>query len=380
MFGEDDYYMAAKTENVYFYEDEYPKPKKKHLFLKILLAIFLVILVFALGVVVGWNVLRVRGKQKLMATTEEYVPIIENEETMAASEEEKATWKEGWIKYNDSIYEYDEDLITFLFMGIDKNSEVKEVAEGTNGGQADALFLMVLDKNEQKINIIGINRNTMTDIDVYNEYGDYVTTTKAQIAVQHGFGNGVEESCEYQVNAVRKLFYNIPIHGYAAINMNAIPVLNDAVGGVDVRALSNIKNGSGILIINKDDAVHLEGSDAFWYVKYRDVDEFASADMRLARQKQYLTEFVAKAKNAVKEDSSILSSLYNAITPYMVTNVSFDEIAYIAPEAMNYSFDMDAIKMIQGETVQGEVFEEFNVDETALYDLIIDVFYKEIKD
>ena len=30
------------------------------------------------------------------------------------------------------------------------------------------------------------------------------------------------------------LFYQLPIHGYAAINMSAIATINDAVGGVDV--------------------------------------------------------------------------------------------------------------------------------------------------
>ena len=118
------------------------------------------------------------------------------------------------MKYKDTVYAYNEDIMTFLFMGIDKNSDAIEVAEGTDGGQADALFLAVMNPHDKTIKVIGINRNTMTDIDIYNEQGAYVTTTKAQIAVQHGFGNGVEKSCEYQQKAVANLFYNLPIHGW----------------------------------------------------------------------------------------------------------------------------------------------------------------------
>ena len=344
---------------------------------------FWIILMSILGVllvigVLSWNVIRAYGKHNIMSQVEVSHPDIETKETQETPQEEKSKWKDGWIKYGDKIYEYDENLITFLFMGIDKDGKVKEVAEGTNGGQADALFLMVLDQYEQKITIVGINRNTMADIDVYNENGDYVTTTKAQLAVQHGFGNGMEESCEYQVDAVRKLFYNLPVHGYAAINMKAIPVINDTVGGVNVQALSDVRNDKDVLIIKKDSAVHLMGKEAYWYVRDRDMSEFASADMRLARQKQYLTAFVAQAKAAVKDDAGVISQLYNDITPYMVTNVTFDEIAYLAPEVVSYSLNANGIRMIPGETVMGEEFEEYYVDEEGLYDLIIDVFYKEV--
>ena len=64
------------------------------------------------------------------------------------TEEEATSWKEGWVKYNGQIYAYNEDILTFLIMGIDKTKEVKEVAEGTNGGQADALFLVVLNPHD----------------------------------------------------------------------------------------------------------------------------------------------------------------------------------------------------------------------------------------
>lgn len=339
-----------------------------------------IFIVLILGSILSWTVVRASGKHKIMSAVEVSHPDIETKETVETPVEQKSNWKDGWIKYNDKIYEYDEDLITFLFMGIDKDSKVKAVKEGTNGGQADALFLMVLDKNDKDINIIGINRNTMTDIAIYNEEGAFVTSTKAQIAVQHGFGDGMEESCEYQVDAVRKFLYNLPIHGYAAINMKAIPVINDTVGGVNVQALSDVRNSDGYKIISEGEAVHLKGNYAYRYVQYRNINDFGSADLRLARQKQYLTAFVAQAKAAIKEDTGIISQLYNDILPYMVTNVTFDEIAYLAPEVVNYSLNANGIRTIPGETVMGDEFEEYYVDEDGLYDLIINVFYKEVEE
>lgn len=369
----------ANSEKELLLNPERAEKKRKKKKRKVLVAVLCELVILAAIAVVAFQIFRVAGKSNLMSSAQasrpELVPI---EAQMVLTEEEESRWQEGWIKYQDVIYAYNEDIMTFLFMGIDKNSDVKEVAEGTNGGQADALFLAVMNPHDKTIKVIGINRNTMTDIDIYNEEGAYVTTTKAQIAVQHGFGNGVEESCEYQKEAVEKLFYNLPVHGYAAINMSAIPTINDAVGGVDVTVLEDLTARDKSLV--KDADVHLMGESAFLYVKYRDTDVFASADMRLARQKQYLNAFIVAAKQAAKNDITVVLDLYKAVSPMMTTDISADEVAYLAPVLLNYSFDDSSFYMLEGETVMGEQFEEFYVDESALYEMILEIFYEEVEE
>ena len=294
------------------------------------------------------------------------------------AEEESAGWKEGWVKYNGQIYAYNEDILTFLVMGIDKNRDVKEVEEGTNGGQADALFLVVLNPHDNSLSVIGINRNTMTDVSVYDDNGAYVNTIKAQIAVQHGFGNGVEESCEYQVNAVQHLFYEMPVHGYAAINMSAIGPLTDMVGGVDVVALEDIKSGNST-VIKEGEEVHLEGDLAFAYIHNRDTKEFGSADHRLERQKQFITTYLQKVKQKTKEDIGFPISVYQSIAPQTVTSLTVDEMTYLVSIAKDYSFNENYLYTLKGETKQGDIFEEFYVDETDLFELILKVFYEPVE-
>lgn len=294
------------------------------------------------------------------------------------TEEEAAGWKEGWVKYNGQIYAYNEDILTFLIMGIDKTKDVKEVAEGTNGGQADALFLVVLNPHDDSLSVIGINRNTMTDVSVYDNNGSFVNTVKAQIAVQHGFGNGVEESCEYRVNAVQHLFYEMPVHGYAAINMSAIGPLTDMVGGVDVVALEDIKSGNST-VIKEGEEVHLEGDLAFAYIHNRDTKEFGSADHRLERQKQFITTYLQKVKQKTKEDIGFPISVYQSIAPQTVTSLTVDEMTYLVSIAKDYSFDENYLYTLKGETKQGDVFEEFYVDETDLFELILKVFYEPVE-
>lgn len=351
------------------------KKKRKRTLLIILLgiALYMVIMVIAFGMI------RTAGKKSLMENAGMNHPeMITTGTGEKLTREEEQRWQEGWVKYQGNIYAYNENILTFLFMGIDKDSEVEETAEGTNGGHADALFLVVMNPEKKMIQIIGINRNTMADVDIYDDKGSYVMTEKAQITVQHGFGNGLEESCEYQKKAVSRLFYGLPIHGYAAIHMSAIPTINDAVGGVDVRVLEDLTVKDRTLV--KDAQVHLMGETAFWYVKYRDADIFGSADMRLERQKQYLNAFIGAAKDAAKKDISVVLDLYRAIVSMMVTDITLDEVAYLASEALDYQFGGEgSFYMLEGETVMGEQFEEFYPNENALYEMILEVFYEPVE-
>ena len=311
-------------------------------------------------------------------------PKIENapvEVEVMPTKEEAVEWQEGWVKYKNQIYAYNEDILTFLIMGIDKTKNVKEVAEGTDGGQADALFLVVLNPHDDRLSVIGINRNTMTEIAIYDENGAFIKNIDAQIAVQHGFGNGVEESCEYQVKAVRHLFYEIPIHGYAAINMDAVVTLTDMMDGIDLTALEDVRNVKGKnknVIIHQGEEVHLDGEKAYAYVRDRDVTEFASADHRLDRQKQFITAYIKKAKEKTKENIGFPVEVYQQVASQVTTDVSVDELTYLVSVAKNYSFHDDAFYSMQGETVKGEQFEEFYADEKQLFEMILEVFYEPV--
>ncbi|MCM1039921.1 MAG: LCP family protein [Roseburia sp.] len=282
------------------------------------------------------------------------------------------------IRYQNEIYEYNDDIMTFLIMGIDQGRDLIDIEtyeiDDEGGGQSDALFLAVLNPRDKSIRIIAINRNTMTDIDVYADDGTCLQTVRAQINLQHGFGDGREQSCEYQLKAVEHLFYDIPIHGYAAVNLSAIMALNDTVGGVDVTVLDDITLRDPSLV--KGSQVHLMGESAFWYVKYRNTDIFASADMRLARQKQYLTAFLDVARDAVKKNPRTALDLYKALEPHMVTDISLIEAARLLSLYSQYTFDENSFYTLEGETVLGEKFEEFYVDENALYEMILTIFYE----
>lgn len=356
--------------------------QKKHRGLQRALAWLLVFLLIIVLVVMIAVLYISHGGRSLRERTEGVAPNlemeqIENGEQGSYVPQTDSTWKEGWVRYQDKIYEYNEDILTFLVMGIDKMEEVSESEDDVSGGQSDALFLVIANPDDRSIRILAVNRDTMTDIVAYNIGADGSSpVVNAQIATQHGFGDGKELSCELTRDAVSRLFFDLPINGYVSVNMAAIPELNDAMGGVDVTSLEDL---SKVIKGAKEGAeLHLKGMDAFLYVEYRDTQVFESARGRLARQKQYLTAFMHKAIAATKEDITLPINLYGKLKQYMVTDVTTDELAYLASELVNYSFDQDAIYTMEGTTIEWNGHEQFQPDYDALRDLMIRLFYREV--
>lgn len=298
-------------------------------------------------------------------------------EMACAGATEHAQAKEGRVFYQGRAYDYNQDIMTFLVMGIDQRSEtVQEQTQGYDGGSADAIFLVVLNPHIKKVKIIAIDRNTMTDVDIYDYYGTYLETVQTQICVQHGYGDGTVKSAQYMEKAVSNFMYGLPIHGYCAINMSAIEKINDAVGGVDVVVLDDLTKWDWRL--EKGKTVHLNGRRAFVYLQRRDTGIFGSAEGRLERQKQYLEAFLAKAKAQFKEDPTLPVTMFQELGPYMTTDLNLEKVIYLADLAAGFDFAGADITKIAGENVMGERYEEFYVDETAMYELILDTFYEEV--
>lgn len=331
-------------------------------------------------VALGVGMFLLSGKYKLSNRTQGTAPNLVMEETSTdVSEEEDSSyvWQEGWIRYGDKIYEYNDHIITFLMMGIDKLTPVAPAKDATDGGQSDGLFLVVINPDEKDVKIIAINRDTIVDVYMYGfEKNGITPIVKAQITVQHGFGDGMEQSCEATVEAVSKLFFNLPINGYASLNMGAVGDLVDALGGVDLYVLEDMS------WVNPDwpegAYIHLEGNNAYHYVHDRDITVFESARSRLARQKQFLSVFISKLKEQVKNDLTLPVKLYSTLSKYMVTDITSDQVAYLATQLVGYDFDSENdIYTLEGTTYDGE-HEEFYPDQDALRDLMIRIFYREV--
>ena len=356
--------------------------------IRLVLYVMIFLIVMAFFVLILFSVLRWSGRKKLYlegtnAPDIGYAGEMPDEteqsegETPGQENESVYVYQEGDVNYNGQMYRYNKDMLTILILGIDSNDPVPEVNENTNylkGGQSDAIFLFTMNPHDKTISVVAVNRNTMTDIDMYDKDNNYVKTVKAQLCVQHGYGDGNELSCERAEKTVSELLYNLPIHGYVSMRLGAIWRLNEAVGGVEVTLpfdVPEINQSAGA-------TVRLYGQDAFYFLKYRSLDKFNSASERLEKDKIYLKAFMKQVFESTKSDISYPVKLYQIASSYIVTDISVDEMSYLASELLGY--DIEGVKMysIPGETVMGEKFEEFYVNEVQLKEMLLDVFYEKV--
>lgn len=283
--------------------------------------------------------------------------------------------KEGQILSNGKIYQYNEEILTFLCMGVDSGQGIAREKTPGSAGQADAILLIVANPRKKSIEVIPINRDTMMDIEIYDTAGVFVGEEQGQIALQYAYGDGREGSCALMEQKVSHLMFGIPIHGYGVLDMASIQDLNDAVGGVEVVIPEDMtmyhrdwKEGERIL---------LKGADALTYIRER--DEFSGAlgtnISRIERQKQYMDQYVKKLKEEIRSDITFPLTLFQEIQDHLVTSLTVDQITYLAGTLMGYEFSMEHMITIPGTSEMGEKHEEFYVDDTALKQIVIDVFY-----
>ena len=162
-----------------------------------------------------------------------------------------------------------------------------------------------------------------------------------------------------------------------SMKMDGIGPLSKAVGGVDITIPEDVVTPS--FSYKKGQNVHLEGEDALWFVRGRDY-EVGVSDRRLERQKVFLKELMNKVMVTLKKNPTAITGIYNAVTAYTTTDITMNEMFYIAQQCVGYKFDSNSFRNIEGETVEGEISDEFYPDIDKLKELMISVFYEKVDD
>ena len=285
--------------------------------------------------------------------------------------------REGlFVTYNDKEYQYNEDIINFLCLGIDKDVSMEEMQTDGNEGLADAVVLISVNVENGQIKILAIPRDTMVPVKVVDETGHFVKNANQQITLQYVYGSNAAMSCELMVDAVSNLLYKVPIQRYCSINLSAVTVLNDTIGGVDVQVLEDVHiSGKNY---HAGDVLHLQGTMALDYIRDRDCDIFGSSMGRLERQKQYMSNYFSTAVDAIKADMTLPMTLFQSLQGNMCTNITTEDIAYLVPELLDVSLNMEDMSMVPGEVTQPGELEEYIVNTDQLKELVINYFYEEV--
>ncbi len=275
------------------------------------------------------------------------------------------------LQYEGKEYSLKKDIETFLVLGLDKTEE-DYTDSYNNTMQADFLLLLAIDNKNQTVNAIHINRDTMVKMDVLGVSGDIVATVNKQIALAHTYGNGKEVSCGNTSRALSRLLMGLKIDHYISVTMDAVPVFNDFVGGVELEILDDFSGVDDTLI--EGETIKLNGEQAFHYVRSRYGLEDSTNSTRMIRQRQYINALYDIALEKAQNDEKFISSAALKLSEYTVSDCNTARLETLFEKLSTYKFQ--DICEIEGENQKGEVFIEFYPNEDSIQKVLVDNFYE----
>lgn len=276
------------------------------------------------------------------------------------------------IIYEGQTYTMREDLETILFIGLDTFSNDTQDDTYRNDQQADFLLLVVCDKTTGQYSAVHINRDTIAKVRVLGIGGRVVDVREQQIALSHAYGSGGSDSCINTVRAVSGLLHDVTIDHYVTMTMDAVKGINDLVGGVEVTVMDDFTSVDPAMVQGK--TMTLMGDQALYYVRSRSNLADPTNIHRMERQRQYMTGLWKKMSVAMKNDDQFAVNMMKDFSDCIQTDYSVAQVENLMDRVSE--LQMENIYTIEGESVKGEQFMEFHVDEDALMTLLVRLFYE----
>ena len=282
--------------------------------------------------------------------------------------------REDTIVYGGKEYRYNEHLSNYVFMGVDTREPITEYETREEAGRADAIFLLSYDRVKKTVKCISIPRDTMTNVRMIAPDGTDLGTSVEHINMQYAFGDGKDESCRLVKEAVSALLYDIPIQGYCSLNMDGIAAAVEVLGSVEmVLADDSLEAVNSEYVKGAKITVTKENAEQI--IRHRDTDVSQSAIARTNRQKELMKAVSDCAREKSTQDADFIVDIYESLKPYMVSNIGNDLLA----DLLEAKFDSEnGVIDIPGEGVEGELYDEYHIDETSLYELVLQMFYEEV--
>ena len=280
------------------------------------------------------------------------------------------TYDEGkTVEYNGVTYTLNENIVTVAAIGIDREAFGLEDDKIGTAGQADFILIAALDLKSGLVSPILIPRDTLVDVDQYTTDGQYVGVDRMQICLSFAYGDGAGTSSRNVLTSAQRVLYGIPVHLYGVLDLDGIPALNDAIGGVSVTLPEDFKGKSA------GQRIMLQGMDAESFVRSRDTERMDSDTPRRARQIAYLNAYVSKVTSAAIRDFGIIRNLYTTAMDYAFTNISLSRLTYMGTTLLSKGLNIADVTTLAGKLQPGDPYAEYILDEQAAFETVLHVFY-----
>lgn len=255
----------------------------------------------------------------------------------------------------DPVIELGGGKIAITLLGIDSD-EVRE--QKKMGSRSDVMIVCVIDVAAPSCSILTVPRDTRAKIRKLSKTGEVKSTRTDKINAAYAYGGGDPHiSAENALFALNTLL-GTDLYYYAAMDMDGIGPLTDAVGGVTVTLPTDIE-GVG----REGQTVTLNAETAYTYVRKRKGVQGGSDLMRTTRQQIYIK---ALAKRVKELGVSAIPALWNTMAQRVTTNLSLSQMVALGTVLSNINTDTIETHTLPGrsKTIDGTSFYIADKDET----------------
>ncbi len=264
-------------------------------------------------------------------------------------------------------YEYNQTITTLLFAVLD-STDPMENGDGVYGNKAEAasILLVALDKLNEKVSVIALSGDTVTEIHRYTETGTDMGTYESPLSRAYSYGDGGRASCRNLQAAVSGLLSEIPVQEYVIINQSALEEINIAVDDLTAEFLDcgseqEWPELAGGTIITLNDT---------------NIRTFVQCWNTNQDFKTYVTSYVDQWKQTLGEDIAGTWEKISQAGANLQSSVTATKSLNMANFLEKISFEDISFYVLEGENRVTDEANEFYPNETALGDLVLDLFYE----
>jgi polyisoprenyl-teichoic acid--peptidoglycan teichoic acid transferase len=238
------------------------------------------------------------------------------------------------------------DNFSILIIGVD-DSEKREFGENS---RSDALLLVTINQEEHSAKLLSIPRDTYV----------YIPEVGHKTRINHAHSNG---GPKVTIETVEELF-DIPVDYYVRVNFQAFMEVIDALNGIEVDVPYAIteqdsKDQAGAIQLEPG-LQTLNGEEALALARTRKKDN----DIERGKRQQEIIKAVIK-KAASIQSFSKYDDVIDAIGSNMKTNLTFDEMIYLAQYAVKHSLNPESLVLAGNDsTIHGAYY--YQLDEEKL--------------
>ncbi|MBR5437934.1 MAG: LCP family protein [Clostridia bacterium] len=219
-----------------------------------------------------------------------------------------------WANNGGTLYS-SKNVLNILLAGLDSKDALE------NGGRADSLILVSLNKKTGKINMTSFFRDTWT----YMNIGGQDRYAKLNSSYFYGGSTALIDTIEKN--------FKIDIDYYVAVDFSSFVDIINALGGITVEVQeyeANYINKTTKYTIESGPAVKLTGRQALVFARIRKSDSDSDVS-RTRRQRQVIESFIKSAKDA---SLSQLNDALDMLFKYVKTDMTKMQILSYGTQAI----------------------------------------------